>query len=113
MIYQVGDARILQPCFAKARAAGLHITTHFGETAHGYHELDLLLSYEPERLGHVIYITPEIKQEIIRRKLGIEICLTTNVVGKHVKSYAEHHLKEWLEEDCPVALCVRTSSLLT
>ncbi|KAH8883376.1 Metallo-dependent hydrolase [Thozetella sp. PMI_491] len=103
--YKVGDARTLKPCFEKAKAASLHITTHFGETKHGYGELELLLSYEPERLGHVIYITPEIKQEIVHRKLGIEICLTTNVVGKHVESYTKHHLQEWLQEDCPIALC--------
>lgn len=53
----------------------------------------------------MIYITPEIKKEIVKRRLGVEICLTTNVVGKQVASYAEHHLKEWLEEDCPIAIC--------
>ncbi|KAH9909755.1 hypothetical protein F4778DRAFT_712559 [Xylariomycetidae sp. FL2044] len=103
--YKVGDVRILKDCFARAKAAGLHITIHFGETEQAVAELDTLLSYGPERLGHVIFITPAVKREIVRRRLGIEICMTTNVVGMHVKSFAEHHLREWLLEECPIALC--------
>ena len=100
------NTSVLQHCFARARGAGLHITIHFGETPRLIDELPTLLSYQPERLGHVIHITPGVKQEILSRRLGIEICLTTNVEGMNVNSYEEHHLGEWLKEDCPIALCV-------
>ncbi|KAI9729385.1 MAG: hypothetical protein M1834_006909 [Cirrosporium novae-zelandiae] len=103
--FKRGDVRELKECFEKAKASGLHITIHFGEWEGNINELETLLSYSPERLGHVIYITPKVKEEIIRQRLGIEICLTTNVEGNHVQSFAEHHLGEWLNEDCPIALC--------
>jgi len=102
-----GDISIFRTAFAKAKAAGLHITLHFGEEPSCLPELMTLLSYEPTRLGHLLFLTPEARQEIIARKLGIELCLTSNIKGAHVPSYADHHLVDWLKEDCPIALCVK------
>ena len=101
-----GDITIFRDAFAKAKAAGLYITLHFGEEPSCLPELETLLSYEPDRLGHILFLTPEAKAEIIRKKLGIELCLTSNIKGEHRHSYADHHLGEWLEEENPLALCV-------
>lgn len=105
-----GDISIFRLAYAKAKENGLHITLHFGEEPRCMPELMTLLSYNPTRLGHLLFITDEARQEIIRRKLGIELCLTSNIKGPHIPSYEVHHLPEWLKEDCPIALCVSIST---
>ena len=101
-----GDISIFRSAYVKAKENGLHITLHFGEEPSCMPELMTLLSYNPTRLGHLLFISDEAREEIIRRKLGIEICLTSNIKGPHIPSYEIHHLPQWLKEDCPIALCV-------
>lgn len=101
-----GDVSIFRSAYARARENGLHITLHFGEEPSCMPELMTLLSYKPTRLGHLLFISEEAREEIIKRKLGIELCLTSNIKGPHIPSYEEHHLPQWLKEDCPIALCV-------
>ena len=101
-----GDISIFKTAYAKAKENGLHITLHFGEEPSCMTELMTLLSYNPTRLGHLLFISQEAKDEIIKRKLGIELCLTSNIKGPHIPSYEEHHLPEWLKEGNPIALCV-------
>lgn len=52
------DISIFRPAFARAKAAGLGVTLHFGEVAPAAKEgeLEELLSWQPNRIGHVIYV---------------------------------------------------------
>jgi adenosine deaminase len=101
-----GDISMFKTAYAKAKENGLHITLHFGEEPSCMPELMTLLSYNPTRLGHLLFISEEAREEIIRRRLGIELCLTSNIKGPHIPSYEVHPLPQWLKEDCPIALCV-------
>jgi adenosine deaminase len=101
-----GDISIFRDAYTKAKHDGLHITLHFGEEPSCIPELMTLLSYNPTRLGHLLFISEEAREEILRRKLGIELCLTSNIKGPHVPSYEVHHLPQWLETGNPIALCV-------
>jgi adenosine deaminase len=101
-----GDITIFRIAYKKARDNGLHITLHFGEEPSCMPELMTLLSYNPTRLGHLLFISEEAREEIIRRKLGIELCLTSNIKGPHIPSYEVHHLPQWLETGNPIALSV-------
>jgi adenosine deaminase len=100
-----GDISIFAPAFQKVRDAGLKITLHFGEEPSNKDELMTLLSYQPNRLGHLIWVSEEAKAEVVRRKLPIELCLTSNIKGPYVSTYEEHHLAEWMKEGVPIALC--------
>lgn len=104
-----GDVSIFQDAFLKARLAGLKVTLHFAEVPASSTETELrtLLSYEPDRLGHIIHVPPEIVDEIARRKLGLEICLSCNVLAKLTEGgFDDHHFGYWRRKDCPVILCV-------
>ena len=101
-----GDISIFRTAYAKAKENGLHITLHFGEEPSCMPELMTLLSYNPTRLGHLLFISDEAREEIIRRNLGIELCLTSNIKGPHIPRYEEHHLPQWLEAGNPLALSV-------
>ena len=99
------------PAFAKAKQSGLNITLHFAEVpaSASNAELQTLLSFQPDRLGHVIHVPEngEVMNEILRRKIGVELCLSCNVQAKLTPGgVADHHFKYWHQTKCPVILCV-------
>ncbi|KAK2744929.1 hypothetical protein FQN57_004058 [Myotisia sp. PD_48] len=65
-----GDVSIFRNAFTKAKQNGLGVTLHFAEikSSGSQLELDTLLSFQPDRIGHVIHVPGEIKEEIVRRK---------------------------------------------
>lgn len=110
-----GDVSIFKPAFARAKAGGLKVTLHFGEVPSSgtKEELEMLLSFQPDRLGHVIHVPADIKAEIRKRRLGLELCLSCNVLAKMTDgSFAGHHFGEWRESDCPIALSVSGDRLI-
>lgn len=96
----------LQPAFAEARAQGLGITLHFAEIAQeDPGELQEMLSWQPQRLGHVIHVPEELRKVIREKKLGLELCLSCNVLaGLSQGGFAAHHFGEWWDAGVPVAL---------
>ncbi|KAE9969819.1 hypothetical protein EG328_006655 [Venturia inaequalis] len=70
----------LAPAFEKARKAGLKVTLHFAEApvSSSDKELWMLLSWQPDRLGHVINVHDELKRDIVKREIGVELCLSCN-----------------------------------
>jgi adenosine deaminase len=95
----------------------LGTTIHFAETIYSNNnnaeELKTLLSFEPDRLGHVIHIPDEIKEKIAAKKIALELCMSCNVHAKMIVGgggYEDHHFGEWwLRTECPVSLCVSPS----
>ncbi|KAF2736033.1 Metallo-dependent hydrolase [Polyplosphaeria fusca] len=103
-----GDVRIFTDAFARAKAAGLKITLHFGETeaSASDQELETLLSWHPDRLGHVIHVKEEYQETIIQRHIGVELCLSCNVHAKMIAGgYPDHHFGLWRKSSVPVILC--------
>ena len=89
-----GGISIFTPAFQEAKARNLGITVHFAEAeaSASKQELETLLSWQPDRLGHVIWEDDETKKEIIRRGLCLELCLSCNVKAGMVKgSFEGHH----------------------
>lgn len=64
-------------------------------------ELNVLLSFEPARLGHVIHTTLEICEEIVMRGIGLELCVSCNICAKMLPGHTDltgvmdHHFKYW------------------
>ena len=109
-----GDISIFREAFSKAKASGLKLTLHFAEVSASSSELELrtLMSYDPERIGHVIHVPGSIDQEIRDRKIGLELCLSCNVHAKLIEGdISDHHFGIWLDSANPIALCVRLALL--
>lgn len=107
-----GDVSILREAFIKAKSHGLKLALHFAEIARQGLELELntLLSYQPDRLGHVIHVSESIKQEIVRKGIGVELCVSCNVQAQMTEGGIEdHHFGFWKDSPCPIALCVSSS----
>ncbi|MCJ1466237.1 hypothetical protein MMC07_004856 [Pseudocyphellaria aurata] len=103
-----GEVSLFRAAFAKAKHHGLKLTLHFAEVPSSSVEEELmtLLSYKPERLGHVIHVPESIKEEIAARKLGLELCLSCNVHAKLISGgFADHHFGYWRDKCCPLILC--------
>jgi adenosine deaminase len=104
-----GDVRTFTDAFRRTKSAGLKVTLHFAETegSASDEELHTLLSWQPERLGHVIHVKDEIRDMIERQNIALELCLSCNVLAKLITgSYADHHFGMWRQTGVPVALCV-------
>ena len=104
-----GDVSIFREAFRKAKLHGLKVTLHFAEipASSSLLELDTLLSFEPDRLGHVIHVPNDIKNQIEDRNLGLELCVSCNVQAKLIQGgVADHHLMSWIKRRGPVILCV-------
>jgi len=102
-----GDIRIFGPAFARASAAGLKLTLHFAEAdaSASDAELHTLLSWKPDRLGHVIHVKDEFRKMIEDENIGVELCLSCNVHAKMITgTYGDHHFGMWRHTKVPVAL---------
>jgi hypothetical protein len=111
-----GDIRIFAGSFARAKAAGLKITLHFAESEASSSDLELetLLAWKPDRLGHVIHVKERFRKVIEQQNIGVELCLSCNVHAKMIRgTYSDHHFSMWRHSSVPVALSVRPSNTLT
>lgn len=105
-----GDVSIFANAFAKVKSVGLKITLHFaeGEVSATDFELQTLLSWKPDRLGHVIHVKEEYRKIIEDEDIGVELCLSCNVHAKMITgTYSDHHFGMWRHSKVPVALSVR------
>ncbi|KAI4284664.1 MAG: hypothetical protein L6R38_001242 [Xanthoria sp. 2 TBL-2021] len=92
------DIEMLHREFSRAKRAGLKLTLHFAETTQSASraELEGLIAMDPDRLGHVIHVPEDIKDVIVARSIGLELCLSCNVLAKLTTGgFEEHHFREW------------------
>jgi adenosine deaminase len=110
-----GDVSTFRDAFKKAKDNKLKITLHFAEAPQSSTDTELrtLLSYEPDRIGHVINVPDDIKKVIVERKIGLELCLSCNVHAKMITgTFGDHHFGFWRGRGCPVILCVSSLTLV-
>lgn len=75
----------------KARAAGLGITIHTGETPDVKEMWQVVDKLKPDRIGHGIACVrdPKLMRLLAKNKTVLEICPTSNINTKAVKNYVE------------------------
>jgi len=101
-----GDMTLFAQYFSQAKNAGLGVTLHIAETVSNSPSETLhLLSFTPNRLGHATFLDDEAKAIVLRDKICIEICLTSNLLCKTVSTLDDHHIQYYLKNDHPVAIC--------
>ena len=108
-----GDVSTFEDAFHRAKQHGFKISLHFAEipASSSLVELNILLSFKPDRLGHVIYVPDMVRDQILAMKPGLELCVSSNVQAKLIKGgVADHHLISWIKTGCPIILCVSVST---
>ncbi|ORX35368.1 hypothetical protein BD324DRAFT_582093 [Kockovaella imperatae] len=103
------DRSIFRNAFNKAAAHDLGITVHFAEVPESSTReiLEEQLSWRPQRLGHVIHVPEALRRDIQRHGIGVELCLTCNVVAGMLPSdgsFSDHHFRQWWGGSSPVSL---------
>lgn len=91
--------------FARAQAAGLRLTTHAGEVP-GSGDLETALALGVDRLGHATLLAakPALLEEVRRRRIPIEVNLTSNLRTNAVVDLSAHPAKAWYAAGIPITL---------
>ncbi len=92
-------ARLFEPHFRRVGKAGLHITIHAGEAAGPESIREAIDILGATRIGHGIRAIedPSLMEDLAKRAIGLECCLTSNVQTSTVPSYAAHPLRTFLD----------------
>lgn len=92
--------------FKKARDAGLAITAHAGE-AEGSHSIwQAIESLGATRIGHGVNAIqdPKLMAYLVKHKIGIESCPTSNLHTSTVANYQVHPLRQFMEAGVLIGL---------
>lgn len=91
--------------FKRAKQGGLSVTVHAGEVP-GSSDLQTALELGVDRLSHATILDsqPDVLREVARKRLPIEVNLTSNLRTGAVVRYEDHPVKGWIEKGIPVSL---------
>ena len=95
-----------QPHFDAARAAGLRSVPHAGETTGPQTVWDAIRLLGAERIGHGTSAAtdPELLAHLARHGIPLEVCPTSNLATRAVKSLDVHPLRTFVEAGVPVTI---------
>ncbi len=100
-----GPASWFGDIYRRCKDAGLHLHAHAGETA-GPESVWQALSIGAERIGHGIRSIedPELVEELRRRRIPLEICITSNVRTGAVALLDAHPVRRLYDAGVPLVL---------
>jgi len=95
--------------FQMWKAAGRKLTVHAGEDPFGpgaANVREALAEFKADRIGHGVRVTedPEVLAQVVREKITLEMCPTSNVQTQACASFAAHPAKRLLEAGVRVTL---------
>jgi adenosine deaminase/aminodeoxyfutalosine deaminase len=100
-----GPAEWFGDAFAFAKAAGLRLTAHAGESM-GPESIWAALNLGAERIGHGIAAAqdPELMRHLRERGIPLEICITSNLVTGVVAQIDHHPIRRLYDAGVPITL---------
>ncbi|PIA50659.1 hypothetical protein AQUCO_01200106v1 [Aquilegia coerulea] len=102
----------LQPLlFAKDK--GLPITLHCGEVKNRKEEVQAMLDFLPQRIGHAIFFEEQQWKQLKQSKIPVEICLTSNIRTECVTSINNHHFADLYASKHPIVLCTDDTGIFS
>jgi len=104
-----GPANLFKESYAEAKAAGLRLTAHAGESGgavDGVASIWAALNIGAERIGHGLAAQhdAELLQVLAERQVPIEINVTSNIRTGCCTSFEEHPLREYFDNGLMVTL---------
>ncbi len=102
-----GPAREFVPVFERARAAGLHVVAHAGESVGPESVRDAVEILGAERIGHGVsaILDPSVMDLLVRRRVPLEVCPSSNLfTGHYAKTLREHPIRAFYDHGLIVTL---------
>jgi len=102
---QQAAPELFRDVYAYGAENGLRLTAHAGETA-GPESVWGALNLRVERIGHGLTAErdAELVEELSRRQVPLEICLTSNLRTASCRSLAEHPVRAYFDQGIMVTL---------
>ena len=100
-----GPAHDFREVYAEAKAAGLHLTCHAGEST-GPQSIWGALNIGAERIGHALSAQqdPELIEVLAERQIPLELNVTSNLRTGCCPALDEHPVRRYFEEGLMVTL---------
>lgn len=100
-----GPADEFREVYAEAKASGLHLTCHAGETT-GPGSIWGALNIGAERIGHALsaQADPELVEVLVQRQIPLELNITSNLRTGCCSTLLEHPVRRYFEEGLMVTL---------
>ncbi|WP_372341252.1 adenosine deaminase [Streptomyces sp. CC224E] len=95
-----------KPYFDRARAAGLRSVPHAGETTGPETVWDALTYLGAERIGHGTSSAtdPKLLAHLAEHGIPLEVCPTSNIATRAVRTLDEHPLRTFVDAGVPVSI---------
>jgi aminodeoxyfutalosine deaminase len=102
---QKAPPEMFREAYAYAADHGLHLTAHAGETA-GPESVWGALNLRTERIGHGLSAAqdPELMEELAKRQVPVEICLTSNLRTGSCASVSTHPIRQYFDHGVMITL---------
>jgi aminodeoxyfutalosine deaminase len=102
---QKAPAELFRDAYAYAADNGLRLTVHAGENA-GPDSIWGALNLRAERIGHGLtaWQDTELVEELARRQIPVEICLTSNLRTGCCCGISEHPLRSYFDQGLMITL---------
>jgi aminodeoxyfutalosine deaminase len=100
-----GAPELFRGVFAYAADQGLHLTAHAGETG-GPESIWGALNLKAERIGHGLTAgkDPELIEQLAKRQVPVEVCVTSNVLTGVCAKLADHPIRQYFDEGLMITL---------
>jgi adenosine deaminase len=105
------DAHI--PAFRYAIEHGLHRTAHAGEARGPDSVWETLREFQPSRIGHGVRSIedPALVQHLIRERIHLEVCPTSNLQTGIQQEFTEHAVDELYRAGVPLSISTDTRTI--
>ena len=102
---QTAPAELFRDAYAFAADNGLRLTVHAGESA-GPESIWGALNLRTERIGHGLtaWQDVELVEELARRQIPVEICLTSNLKTGCCRAITDHPLRSYFDQGLMITL---------
>jgi adenosine deaminase len=102
----VNSAKPFVDLFALAKSSGLRLTIHAGEACGPVNVKEAVIDYKADRIGHGVRSVedPSIIALLRKRRILLELCLTSNVRTGVVPSVDAHAIRPLMEAGVPVSI---------
>lgn len=103
----LGDASSIVEIISDLQASNIPVALHLGECKEETEEQQMreLETFQPQRIGHGVFLCEKAKEWIFARRLPIEMCLSSSIYAHMIDRPEQHPALELLKSGYPVCVC--------